>query len=470
MKRGFLVLILAATMAVLLAFAGMASAQDEPAESWSLTGADDPSVWGDYQGAPSEQTTAEDAPDGPTFSAATPSATVLLRQPPFPPTDVSLFIPQVYSEAPPLVPAGQTANDEATLRTQLRALLVKRFGSGSAQVSQGLAKFDAASTKEIVPHPRLRAALVALKGTAGEPAINGTLNGTYSKVFFGEPPAGDANAQVVFPDGQKPQIIFNNQFRYEDFRLLASTAAHEPLHRDPTAPNKEELIANAIDSLVYGQFLLESPSVATSGTELARSKNTELMARLNTRDANGNLRLFTSTGNIFPGGNFVPYFAAPWEPLGDSTPGNAVLKGEVRNVVGPNVALPATVDFDDETLILLDSTQNVFTDAQVVRLARILKLNVYPPSVTRYAPTGRTKDRTPNIAATVSDVETNLAKPNIKLFVDGKRKTTFAYDRSTDRLKYASGRLSFGKHTVRVVATDAQGKSGAKSWAFKVVR
>jgi hypothetical protein len=104
--------------------------------------------------------------------AGVASATALdtLKQPPFPPTDVDLFDPGVYSEASPLVPAGETANDNATLRKQLKALLVKRFGSGSSQVKQGLAKFDAASTKRIVPHPRLRAALVALKGTVGQPS------------------------------------------------------------------------------------------------------------------------------------------------------------------------------------------------------------------------------------------------------------------------------------------------------------
>jgi hypothetical protein len=148
--------------------------------------------------------------------AGVASATALdtLKQPPFPPTDVSLFDPAVYSDAPPLVPAGQTANDEATLRKQLKALLVKRFGSGSSQVSQGLAKFDAASTKRIVPHPRLRAALVALKGTVGNPAINGVLDGTYGKVVFGTPLNSNAIAQVFVPSGStKLEIVFNQKYR-----------------------------------------------------------------------------------------------------------------------------------------------------------------------------------------------------------------------------------------------------------------
>ena len=106
------------------------------------------------------------------------------------------------------------------------------------------------------------------------------------------------------------------------------------------------------------------------------------MARLNTRDAQGKLRLFTSQGNIFPGGNLVPYFAAPYEPLGDSTPGNSVLKGEVRKVVGSATPLPQSVNFDDNTLLLLDSRQKVFTAAQIVRLAKILELDTSPPGAT----------------------------------------------------------------------------------------
>ena len=238
-----------------------------------------------------------------------------LKQPPFPPTDVDLFAPAVYPGGPAMEPAGTTANDEATLRGQLKALLEERFGIGSTKVNQGLATFDAASTKEIVPHPRLRAALVSLKGTVGEPAIAGALDQTYSAVRFGTP-CCNAIAQVMPQTDGTLHIVFNESYQYEDFRLLANTMAHEVLHRDTINANKEELTADSIDILVYGQFLLEVPELATSGTELARFKNTDLMARINTRDANGKLRLFTSQGNIFPESDvFVPYYAAPFEPL-----------------------------------------------------------------------------------------------------------------------------------------------------------
>ena len=67
------------------------------------------------------------------------------------------------------------------------------------------------------------------------------------------------------------------------------------------------------------------------------------------------------------------------------------------------------------------------------------------------------------------DAQTDLAKPNIKLFVDGNRRD-FSYDRSTDRLSFTpSSRLAFGKHTVKVVADDSV-LSATKSWSFGVVR
>lgn len=310
-------------------------------------------------------------------SAAT--ATDTLKQPPFAPTDTSLFDPGIYSDAPPMVPASDGPTDEATLRQNLSNLLNERFGSGSKQAKQGLSVFDAASTKRIVPDSRLRAALAALKGTAGEAGIAGVLDGTYGSVRFGVTQEG-AIAQVSPPPpgSDNLEIVFNQRYQYEDFRLLASTMAHEPLHRDFTVSNKEELISNAMDALIYAQFVLESPDLATSGTELARLNNTELMARLNTRDAAGNLRLFTSQGNILPESDFfVPYFAALFEPLGNDTLGNKILKGELAKVVGK---VPKKVSFNDKTVLLLDSRQRVFTAAEVVQLAEILKLDTSPLS------------------------------------------------------------------------------------------
>ena len=88
----------------------------------------------------------------------------------------------------------------------------------------------------------------------------------------------------------------------------------------------------------------------------------------------------------------------------------------------------------------------------------------------RPAPGGSTRDRTPNIAATVTDAETELRQDSIKLFMDGNRRNGFSYDAGTDRFTYTPPRLAYGRHEVEVVAEDAARNATTYTWGFKVVR
>ncbi len=94
------------------------------------------------------------------------------------------------------------------------------------------------------------------------------------------------------------------------------------------------------------------------------------------------------------------------------------------------------------------------------------------PTISSVAPAANstTRDRTPTIKAVVRDRQTNLAKRHLKLYVDGRRVTTFSYNTSTDRLSYTTKKLSYGRHTAKIVATDASGNSVTKQWRFKVAR
>lgn len=83
-------------------------------------------------------------------------------------------------------------------------------------------------------------------------------------------------------------------------------------------------------------------------------------------------------------------------------------------------------------------------------------------------PGASTRDRTPTISATIRDNATDLQKSNIKLYVDGKLKTAFSYDRNTDRLSYTTGRLANKRHSVRIVATDDANNTSARTWRFTV--
>ncbi len=85
-------------------------------------------------------------------------------------------------------------------------------------------------------------------------------------------------------------------------------------------------------------------------------------------------------------------------------------------------------------------------------------------------PGSRTRDRTPAIGATVSDDRTELTDSHIELYLDGKKRTKFTYNEGTDRLSYTAPRLSYSKHTVKVVATDGTDNKSVKSWRFTVRR
>ena len=95
------------------------------------------------------------------------------------------------------------------------------------------------------------------------------------------------------------------------------------------------------------------------------------------------------------------------------------------------------------------------------------------PTVTNLqpSPNSTTRDKTPTIRATVKDQQTDLAKANVRLTVDGKAvaETEFSYNPSTDRLTFTPEReLPAGRHTVKVAAKDDVLLVGQSAWSFKV--
>lgn len=308
------------------------------------------------------------------------AAITTLKKPPFKPTDVNLFNPSIYPAAKPMTVAPAKTMTDTQVKAELTKTFAKRFNNNSQQIQQAVALMDDPSLKKVVPDPKLRGAIVNLKGTAGEPAIQAYRNGTYGSVKFGTNlPTTTTIAQVQTPAGKKPELVVNSRYQGENFQLLTNTMAHEALHQDAAVTPTEEAVSNTMDSLVYGKLVTENPALASSGTELSRRLNTLMLARLNSRDANGNLRVFTAQGNIVPGSNRnLPNFASmlgyPSTPSKtDSTPGNSVLAGMIKNITGQTVTNPK---FDANTLNLLDKGQIAMTPVELVNLAKALKLNI----------------------------------------------------------------------------------------------
>ncbi|HET7479643.1 MAG TPA: multicopper oxidase domain-containing protein [Rubrobacteraceae bacterium] len=91
-------------------------------------------------------------------------------------------------------------------------------------------------------------------------------------------------------------------------------------------------------------------------------------------------------------------------------------------------------------------------------------------SVLRPTPNMKTRDLTPTIAASIKDAQTKIAKSGVQLFIDGRKIGKFAYSQTTGKLVYTCKTLRPGRHAVKVVATDPQGRSANKTWTFRVIR
>jgi hypothetical protein len=313
-------------------------------------------------------------------SSSTPISEVtaqkLLKKPPFAPTNVNLFTPQVYSSATATVPAAANNVTTAQLKSQLGSTLLKRLNGDSWTTQQTVNKMDDAALTQTVPNPRLRAALLSLKGTVGQASIDTITSGTFQSIQFGTTPSGaNTIAEVVAPAaGQtKPSIVINSKYQYEDFRVLGSILSHETLHQDPANGGKEELINNIIDSTTYGEALLTNPELATNGTELTRRLNTKLMARVNSRDASGALRITTAQSNVYPNGTALANFGAAFNTSGADTTGNAAMRKAIQLMTGQAAS---NANFNTATINLLDTNQKAFSASEVVQLAKTLKLNV----------------------------------------------------------------------------------------------
>ena len=96
------------------------------------------------------------------------------------------------------------------------------------------------------------------------------------------------------------------------------------------------------------------------------------------------------------------------------------------------------------------------------------------PQITDVSPAASAKirKRTPAVSATVRDAQTELTKNNIQaVYLDGRLISAFSYNAGTDRLTFTpSGKLSYSRHTVKIIAQDPVGLTATRSWSFRVVR
>lgn len=319
----------------------------------------------------------------------------------FKPTNVNLFTNDAFANASVATNAVGNTLTEAQASQQLSSFLIKKISLGQIsrqQYTETMKLFNAASTKQIIPEPALRAALLSLQGTASASAINAVLTSNnqsgkpFAKIYF------DASLNSSLPaeanslsDGSRI-IKVNANLKAEAFQALGAELAHEVMHQDNVNGQNEEILAESAKTFAWAQMLLVDPKLAQINTILVRSLNTDLLAVLNS----GN-RSFSKVGvtsapqiqtgatanapKVFVGGNegfrsFEDYIRKIYAFIGATdtdTPGNAYLNGFLSALTKTKVTNGL---FNRTSLQLEDSSQQVLSTAQVLQLAKALKLSV----------------------------------------------------------------------------------------------
>ena len=329
---------------------------------------------------------------------------ILATERPFEPTNRDLFFtfdhPDWADAAPPESPEGPGLTEEET-RTALRAFFDRRFPCASARIRDGMGTYDDPVAREKFPEPTLRAALAALTGTLGEPAIEFLLYRTpVTLVNFGiyvEPGVGLPGrvAGVYAAPDETVRIVVDRRFRFLPFGAFSALLVHEALHTgadDDTAGLPEEAVATAVEALVYMEMLLTDPALARLPDELTRfNSNHMALARLNSGPPGSDrLTLFVPDSNtnidplaVEPLTEFYEYYfrySAPddSEFRERETEGNWLLREVLRRLAESDeaAAINANTDFDQETVEFVDRNQAVLSPADLIAVACILELDV----------------------------------------------------------------------------------------------
>lgn len=207
-------------------------------------------------------------------------ALVVLASRAFVPTLESFF---ANSE---VAPVNSPDRDPTAMRAELERHLAGR-GSSPGTTAGALKAYDEMSP-EVVPSPKLRAALAALTGTFAEPAVASLLTADnctqqpVRRIVFQPPPGDDGLvARVTFESGGARIVSVNPYAEGERIEHLMPILAHEAIHCDQEDGIVEEVAATAFDGFLYLQLLRSFPDLATAQTKVARELNIDAVALVN---------------------------------------------------------------------------------------------------------------------------------------------------------------------------------------------
>ena len=326
---------------------------------------------------------------------------ILASERPFELEDPGLFYswehPGWADVSPPESPDGP-ALDETDTRDALADLLSKRFPCTPDDVRRGLAVFDDPVASQKLPDPSLRAALAALVGTIGEPAIPYLLDDpSVTSIHFGVGFMTEENGvslrYAVVWGMQTDQIVIDRKDRFSHFGVFSAMLFHEALHIGTDgegAGEVEEVIATALQALVYMEMVLADPALVEGSEAFTRSLNNHnALLRLNSGPPGSDrmtLLLPGSNVNLDPTAvepitqfyDLYGRIGAPDDPsfAGRPTPGNELLQTVLEDLAEPGESAPPDAGFDAATVEFLNRNHATLTSAELIAVACILRLDV----------------------------------------------------------------------------------------------
>ena len=195
------------------------------------------------------------------------------------------FLPGLLDE-PEIAPVTDADRDSAAMRRLLEDHLSLR-GTNDDLRQQALATYDAIPP-EIVPSPKLRAALAALVGTFAGSAVPSLLteeNCTQQPaalIAFQPPPElPELLGRSTRAENGARVISINPIAEGDRLEHLMAILAHEAVHCDRVAGRYEEIAATAFDTFLYLNLVAVDPTLVEANTPLARDLNVDAIAMIN---------------------------------------------------------------------------------------------------------------------------------------------------------------------------------------------
>ena len=213
----------------------------------------------------------------------------------FLPTRHNLFSKDLFADASDPIDAS-THVSATTVSTNFQAFYVdKKVAAGlitQATEDKAIKRFNNTTVKAIIPDANLRAGLLSLYGTIGEPAISAMLDGTnltgksQTIIDFSTDVAANAEvAETLVLDNGRLATLQSRPATPASLPGAGHKLAHEGIHQDKDNNQNEEIVANTIETMVYAQQLTVDSSIANAGTTLIKSDNDKLLAMLDSGKA-----------------------------------------------------------------------------------------------------------------------------------------------------------------------------------------